>query len=378
MGLIHSSVACNLDTNILLASLPLFESEKVGAIEWAFDTLFAHNQLPDWFDALLKTYSSQNRLIGHGVFFSLFSGRWTPDQQAWLDKLKTLSATYHFDHVTEHFGFMTGDDFHKGAPISIPFTASTLAIGQDRLQRIQQVCGCPVGLENLAFSYSIDEVRRHGDFLEKLLEPINGFTILDLHNLYCQSENFHIDPCELLRLYPLDRVREIHISGGSWSQSTSTPGKQIRRDTHDDGVPDAVFKLLQQTLSKCPDLKYVVLEQLGTGLTTQPERSRFQQDFFRMNEFVEQQNAQYKTPAPNLFLPLLPVEPALVPPDDQALHDQQMALSTILEMAVDYEQALSLLRGSELANSAWQVEQWEPFMLETALAIAQKWQHGYD
>ncbi len=37
------------------------------------------------------------------------------------------------------------------------------------------------------------------------------------------------------------------------------------------------------------------------------------------------------------------------------------------------QQAKQLLQQSSLSNSAWQIEQWQSEMLETALTIAQKW-----
>jgi len=227
MAKLHATVACNLDTNLLLSSLPLFAKEKVEAIEWSFDTLYGFSNIPPWFFELIKAFSDADRLIGHGVFFSLFSGKWSQEQAAWLEDLKQMAREYNFNHITEHFGFMTGEDFHKGAPISIPFTESTLKLGQDRLSRIQDACNCPVGLENLAFSYAIDELKAHGEFLNALVEPINGFVILDLHNLYCQAMNFDIPADKLIDAYPLDRVREIHISGGSWESSEYFPDKKI-------------------------------------------------------------------------------------------------------------------------------------------------------
>ncbi|HOZ80305.1 MAG TPA: DUF692 family protein, partial [Ferruginibacter sp.] len=186
MPRLYSTIACNLDENLLAAALPLFEKEQVEAIEWPFDSLYQFEHIPGWFEELLQTFATKKRLIGHGIYFSLFSGKWLPQQEAWLSHLEKLSRSFSFDHVSEHFGFMTGENFHQGAPIGIPYTNTTLAIGQDRLKRLQQACQCPVGLENLAFSYSVEEVQRHGDFLEKLIEPVNGFIILDLHNLYCQ------------------------------------------------------------------------------------------------------------------------------------------------------------------------------------------------
>ncbi|HMI61039.1 MAG TPA: DUF692 family protein [Puia sp.] len=373
MPRILPAVACNLDTNILTACLPLLEESRVEAIEWSFDALFKVKQVPDWFLELLTAFSKEGRLIGHGVFFSLFSGKWLPKQETWLQQLQQTTAAFRFDHVTEHFGFMTGRDFHHGAPLNIPYTQSTLAIGQDRLLRIQTACCCPVGLENLAFSYCLDEVKQHGEFLDALLEPVNGFIILDLHNLYCQLNNFDIAFDELIALYPLDKVREIHISGGSWEDSYIIPGRKVRRDTHDDSVPPEVFRLLEIVIGRCPNLKYVVMEQLGNGLATEDSRTSFYRDFLRLEAIVNESNTgRFSDPVDMSFLPPLSGMTHL-PIEDETLYQQQLELSAILETAGSYGEAKQRLDQSTLAHSAWQIENWEPYMLETAINIARKW-----
>lgn len=372
MPKILSSIACNLDANILAASLPLMEESKIEAIEWSFDTLFKFEQVPPWFLELLHAFSKEKRLIGHGVFFSLFSGKWSSAQADWLKQLKQTCSEFHFDHITEHFGFMTGKDFHHGAPLTIPYSQITLNIGRDRLKRIQDACRCAVGLENLAFSYSLDEVKRHGRFLEQLLEPVNGFIILDLHNLYCQIHNFSIGFDELIELYPLDKVREIHISGGSWDDSLIDPKRKIRRDTHDDSVPKEVFDLLNVTIDKCPELKYVVLEQLGTGLSTHRSRKLFYNDFLNMQRIVGGKNEILSRRFMNSFLPSYPLSLEKIIEDD-ILYEQQLQLSSVLESAASCDEAIFLLNKSSLANSDWEIEKWEPCMIETAMKIAQKW-----
>lgn len=376
MSKILSAISCNLDTNILLASLPLLEAEKVEAIEWSFDTLYKTPDIPSWFNDLLAAFSKEKRLIGHGVYFSLFSGKWSHEQQDWLHHLEKLSTAFHFDHISEHFGFMTGGNFHDGAPLSIPYTPKILAIGRDRLKRIFNSCKCPVGLENLAFSYSLDEVKKHGEFLDKLVEPVNGFIILDIHNLYCQVYNFNIQFDDIIHLYPLHRVREIHVSGGSWEDSQIMPGKKIRRDTHDYSVPGEVFQLLESAISKCENVKYVVLEQLGTGLETAESRDLFQQDFLRLETLVQNENKRSGERNLNSFLPAASF--SHTPPlQDKLLHKQQLELSAILETATSCEHAKQLLHLSGLANTDWQAEKWEDYMLEMAVAIAQKWKNGF-
>ncbi|TLU98745.1 multinuclear nonheme iron-dependent oxidase [Dyadobacter luticola] len=376
MSEIYASVACNLDIPILQASLPLFEEGKIEGIEWSFDALFKWQEIPGWFTDLVHEFSENNRLVGHGVYFSLFSGKWSPEQQQWLEKLRKLSGDFHFDHVSEHFGFLTGDDFHKGAPIGIPFTNSTLTIGRDRLRRIQDACQCPVGLENLAFSYSLEEVKRHGEFLDALVEEVNGFIILDLHNLYCQSHNFNIPFDQMMRLYPLDRVREIHISGGSWDDQLSGFEKIVRRDTHDESVPEEVFEYLKLAIPQCKNLKYVVLEQLGAALETSDQQETFRNDFLKMQAIIQHPGTKSAQSVSDFvtkyFSPLSPI-----PPEDPHLYRQQKQLSDILENAADSFEAFKMLQNSTLANSDWRVENWEPVMLETAIAIARKWKNGF-
>jgi uncharacterized protein (UPF0276 family) len=375
VGKLSAAISFNLDPHLVAAALPHFAAEKVAAIEWSFDCLYQAGELPAWFVELLHAYGDAGRLVGHGVYYSLFSGGWSSAQQEWLDQLSRLAKTFRFDHVSEHFGFMTGGNFHQGAPLGIPFTAATLAIGRDRLKRLYHACECPVGLENLAFCYSLDDVKHHGQFLDELVAPVNGFIILDLHNVYCQACNFDLPAAEILRWYPLDRVREIHISGGSWEPSSAVAGKQIRRDTHDSAVPAAVFELLMVAIPRCPNLKFVVLEQLSLGLESAEAQADFRNDFDRMEAIVAAVSSDDIIPA-NRFLPAA-IRDLSAPLVDPQLEHEQAILADILEQAADYQDARDQLLNSPLARSPWQVERWDPAMLETAVAIAKKWKLGF-
>lgn len=378
MGKIHPGIACNLDAHILSAAIPLLEQAQVEAIEWSFDALFRLRDVPEWFQGLLQAFAGAGLLTGHGIYFSIFSAQWSKEQEAWLSHLRALSAEIKFDHISEHFGFMTGADFHNGAPMSVPLTNATLAIGTDRLMRIQDACNCAVGIENLAFAFCEEEVKKHGDFLSRLLIPVNGFLILDLHNLYCQMKNFDVDYEALIGHYPLDRVKEIHISGGSWAPASGAPGGQVRRDTHDDAVPAEVFELLTHTIPRCPNLKFVLLEQIGSGLQTDLQKVRFRQDYLRMCAICESfqierdaagNNNNNFLPAGEFHLPS--------PVEDAMLYEQQAALSQILENASGGADAAQRLATSILAGTPWQTEHWPEYMLETAVQIAQKWKKGF-
>ena len=109
--------------------------------------------------------------------------------------------------------------------------------------------------------------------------------------------NFQIAPEELLHWYPLHRVREMHISGGSWEDSKVTAGRKIRRDTHDETVPGEVFDLLEKAVPQCPNLKYVVLEQLASGLASPQQQESFREDFHRLQKIVASYSSEASSAA---------------------------------------------------------------------------------
>jgi len=167
----------------LEASFPLFAEGEIEILEWSFDTIQSIENEPIWLNDLLATYSNENKLIGHGVYYSLFDAHWGERQEIWINKIKKEVEKYKYNHISEHFGFMSSENYHKGVPLPIPLSDDTLNIGIDRLKRLQDAVNLPVGIENLAFSFSKKDVLEQGIFIEKMLDSVNGFLVLDLWNL---------------------------------------------------------------------------------------------------------------------------------------------------------------------------------------------------
>ena len=270
--------------DFLAASLPLFENEEVDVLEWSFDVSW-ENGLAAWASELIEFYSSENRLIGHGVNFSVLSGKWTVGQQVWIDKFREECKNRAFMHISEHFGFSRAGNVVQTSPLPVPYSKSALALGVERLKLMAEIARVPIGLENLGFAFSPDCVKEQSVFITQLLEKSDGFLLLDLHNAYCQIANFGLDAEEYFSLYPLNRVREIHISGGSWSPDSE--GNRIRRDTHDHEVPEEVFDLLTQVLWRCPNLKAVIFERLGNTIRSESDAARFRSDFLHLKKLIQ-------------------------------------------------------------------------------------------
>jgi hypothetical protein len=212
-----------------------------------------------------------------------------------------------------------------------------------------------------------------GSFLDDLLRDIGGFVLLDLHNLYCQVENFGIDPVALIDSYPLDLVQEIHLSGGSTSQAEGR--RTIRRDTHDGEVPDAVFEMAELALRRCPNVKAVILERLGNTIDGEDEAVHFRAEFKRLlalrDEVLGGEISEAELPLP----PGEALGATLGEPerDDELAAFQGRMLTTLYEQDKAIDIMSTLRAAPECREFLPYLDTFNPAMVEVAALLAKKW-----
>lgn len=275
-----------VEQDFLAAAYPLFEAGEVDVLEFSMDMGWTPESRPAWAQELLEFFSEQNRLLGHGVLYSPCSAKPGKLHKEWLSRLQAVVKTLQFQHVSEHFGVATGGGYLDTAPMPVPLTDAAVQSTTANMQRLKDVAGVRVGLENLALAFGRRDVLEQGKFLQKVLSTIDGFILLDLHNLFCQMYNFQLSADEILDLYPLELVREIHVAGGSFSRSQFT-SKTIRRDTHDGVVPEEVFEFLPLALRRCPNVEYVIFERLGNTMPDDDDKEQMRLDYRRAKDIVE-------------------------------------------------------------------------------------------
>lgn len=277
------------DARYLDAARPLFSGGEVEAVEWSVDS-WSMEEAQDEIDALLRRYSGAGRLIGHGIQYPVLSSRADKLRASWLKRLKPAVKPYDYAGISVHFGFATGGNIIEGAPLPVPLCAEALATGKKALAALAKTVDCRVGIENLALAFSKRDVAEQGVFIAEMLRDVDGYLLLDLHNIYCQSVNFGVPILDLARTYPLERVLEIHVSGGSWSQHGAKRAK-VRRDTHDGRVPEEVFEALPAVLALCPKARFVIFEKLPQSFKTKADAEGFRADFRRMKTTVTRAKA---------------------------------------------------------------------------------------
>ena len=81
-------------------------------------------------------------------------------------------------------------------------------------------------------------------FITQILEAADCGLLLDVNNVYVNSQNHRFDPLAFLNEIPLERVVQIHVAGHH-----QFPEGLV--DTHGAPVIDAVWELLRWTLFRC-------------------------------------------------------------------------------------------------------------------------------
>lgn len=338
---------------------PCFADGLVDVVEWTVDLGFG-DPLPNWCEALLRHYADGGRLVAHGVGLSLLSNA-SPPNQAFLERTAQALTRFPALHYSDHYGFSAGGPLRDNAPLSVPYSVGAVENACAHLNALRDRLAIPVGVENLAFAFSKRDALAQWSTLRDVLSATQSFLLLDLHNLYCQLQNFDFSVDELLAQIPLDRVVQIHLSGGS--ESIPAVGDQrspVRRDTHDSTVPRACFDLLELVRPRCPKLKIVIVERLGSSLTSDPmEAIRFRTDLERIRSIVrtpiQTQGTQSSTPA-------------LIPKDAMSSDELAKWQDDVLARLHGPDSVLELCADASFARVFA-----EPRMVEIARHLTRKW-----
>ncbi len=205
--------------------------------------------------------------VAHGLAFSLGTPLDTPEEKErtsqWLACLRADHRDFKFAWMTEHLGWVTSEGLHAVLPLPLPFTPEAVETVAERMRLLAEIV-LDTGFENnvdyLHFGAPLDEP----GFFNDICRTAPCGMLLDLHNAYTQCLNSRTDPLEYLDRIELENVLQIHISGGSNSESDWLPGGKVYRlDSHDDSVPEEVWTLAEKTIPKCPNLRGIVVERLN-------------------------------------------------------------------------------------------------------------------
>lgn len=233
---------------------------------WAVspETLWQPGSLaPNRFHRRLRALLQLRRrdVVAHTVTMS--PGSRPPGRQAALRALARDHRIFDFAWLTAHQGFAATAVEVLHLPLALPHCEAATAMLRSSCSQLAHI-GCEVGLENaVAYAHPTGVLAD-----ARQLASVGGPVLLDLHNLWVTAHNAGLQVEALLGALPLERVVELHVSGGSLSPPAWPLSRRLRLDSHDTAVPEPVWDLLEAVGPRCPHLRGVTLERLehtGTG-----------------------------------------------------------------------------------------------------------------
>jgi hypothetical protein len=259
-------LALHPDEEYLERVMPLYESEA-ELLELAPETTWALDErgalIDNGFHARFLALGQRLHLpfVAHGVGLSPGSAGDPGRRARWLARVAASHQRFEFRWYTEHLGVTVLDGLEMTLPLGLPMTPAAAAISRACLAEMRAVVPT-VGLENTAIYFMHGDPLHEPDFLREILGD-SDHLLLDLHNLYTIADNLGFDPAAYLARLDLRRVIEIHLSGGVASDPSWLPSRRVLRlDSHDDAVPEPVWRLFADVLPRCPGLRAVIVERM--------------------------------------------------------------------------------------------------------------------
>ena len=221
-----------------------------------YEAILEESPRVDWFEALSENYTvgggkplrwlerirERYPVVLHGVSLSI--GSTAPLDRAHLIQLKALAERIQPAWISDHLCWtgIAGRNLHDLMPL--PHTEEAVHHIAARVREVQDFLGRRILLENVSsyvdFAHS---ALPEWEFLKAVAEAADCLILLDVNNIYVNSQNHGFDPLTYLRAVPARRVQQIHLAGHSRSG-------ELLIDTHDHPVPEPVWALYAEAVRR--------------------------------------------------------------------------------------------------------------------------------
>lgn len=185
----------------------------------------------------LRFFTERYPFLIHGLSLSI--GSPAPLDEQLVHDIKAFMAEHNIRLYSEHLSYC-GDDGHLYDLMPIPFTDDAVKYVAGRVQRVQEILGQRIALENVSYYAPSDATLDEKEFLLAVLDEADCDLMLDINNIVVNSINHKYDASAFLRDMPADRIRYFHLAG----HHVEAP--DLRIDTHGSAVDQQSWALLEE------------------------------------------------------------------------------------------------------------------------------------
>ncbi|WP_022702928.1 DUF692 domain-containing protein [Pseudorhodobacter ferrugineus] len=226
-----------------------------GTVAWL--EIHAENYMGDGGRPLaqLRHLAERFAFSVHGVGLSI--GGEGPLDSAHLARLKHLCDWLNPASFSEHLAWSSHDETFLNDLLPLPYTQATVTRVADHVDRVQEVLGRRMLLENpssyLAFAGAeMGEV----DFLRAVALRTGCGLLLDVNNVFVSATNLNFDAADYLADFPVEFVGEVHL-GGHFADADDH-GAPLLIDNHGAAVVDPVWQLYAGLIGRAGPLPTLI------------------------------------------------------------------------------------------------------------------------
>ena len=199
----------------------------------------------------LKLLKAHFPLIPHSLELSLGSAEGIEDD--YLEKVAAIVDFIEPEWFSDHICFTKSGGVKIGHLAPVPYSKESLKVFVRNISKVKNRVKTPLILENISYLLRFPSSEMsESEFISKLLDETDCGLLLDVTNLYVNSQNFGFDWREFLDEIPLDRVVQLHFVG------SQKHGKYLI-DAHSDKTEKEIWDVFSEVCRRC-DVKGAILE----------------------------------------------------------------------------------------------------------------------
>lgn len=185
----------------------------------------------------LRYFTERFPFACHGLSLSI--GSPAPLDEVFVRDIARFLDEHGIEMYSEHLSYCS-DAGHLYDLMPLPFTEEAVNYVAERIQRVQDILGRRLIVENVSAYVEPGKEMPEPEFVRAVIEKADCDLLLDVNNVYVNSVNHGYDANEYIALMPTERIRYYHIAGHY------TENESLLVDTHGADVIDPVWALLQQ------------------------------------------------------------------------------------------------------------------------------------
>ncbi len=199
----------------------------------------------------LKLLKEHFPLIPHSLDLSLGSAEGIDEE--YLEKVAGLVEFVNPKWFSDHLCFTRSGGVRIGHLAPVPFTNEAVKVFVRNISKVKKRVKTPLILENITYLVNFPSSEMsEGAFIKTVLEETDCGLLLDVTNLYINSQNFGFDWRRFLDEIPIERVVQIHFVG------SHRHGRRLI-DAHADKTESGIWKVFAEVAKRC-DIKGAILE----------------------------------------------------------------------------------------------------------------------